>query len=74
MVFHTRFGPRCMAKREAETGETGVDNGIVEQGFAGIGAWILGRNMFGPFEAPGPTTAGKAGGAMNRPITRLSSC
>ncbi len=29
-------------------GEAGVDNGIAEQGFAGIGAWILGRNMFGP--------------------------
>src|SRR5213083_1007933 len=26
-----------------DDGETGVDNGIAEQGFAGIGAWILGR-------------------------------
>jgi dihydrofolate reductase len=29
-------------------GETGVDHQMAEQGFAGIGAWILGRNMFGP--------------------------
>jgi dihydrofolate reductase len=29
-------------------GEAGVDNGFAEQGFEGIGAWILGRNMFGP--------------------------
>jgi dihydrofolate reductase len=35
-------------------GETGVDNGIAEQGFRGIGAWILGRNMFGPVRGPWP--------------------
>jgi dihydrofolate reductase len=31
-----------------DDGETGVDNGMAERGFDGIGAWILGRNMFGP--------------------------
>jgi len=35
-------------------GETGVDNRMAEQGFAGIGAWILGRNMFGPVRGPWP--------------------
>ena len=39
-----------------DDGETGVDNGIAEQGFAGIGAWILGRNMFGPIRGPWPDT------------------
>lgn len=29
-------------------GERGVDNDFVEEGFQNIGAWILGRNMFGP--------------------------
>ncbi len=29
-------------------GETGVDNDIARQGFANVGAWIMGRNMFGP--------------------------
>ncbi len=38
----------------SEGGETGVDNGIAEQAFAGIGAWILGRNMFGPVRGPWP--------------------
>ena len=33
-------------------GETGVDNEMAEQSFAGIGAWILGRNMFGPVRGP----------------------
>jgi dihydrofolate reductase len=33
-------------------GETGVDNKFAEKGFEGIGAWILGRNMFGPIRGP----------------------
>src|SRR4030081_2640755 len=40
-------------------GETGVDNGIAEQGFVGIGAWILGRNMFGPVRGPWPDDSWK---------------
>jgi dihydrofolate reductase len=35
-------------------GEAGVDNGVAEQGFANLGAWILGRNMFGPVRGPWP--------------------
>jgi len=35
-------------------GETGVDNRMAEKGFDGIGAWILGRNMFGPVRGPWP--------------------
>ena len=37
-----------------DDGETGRDNDMAEQGFAGIGAWILGRNMFGPVRGPWP--------------------
>jgi len=33
-------------------GKTGVDNGIAEKSWVGIGAWILGRNMFGPVRGP----------------------
>ncbi len=35
-------------------GETGVDDGVAESGLMGIGAWILGRNMFGPVRGPWP--------------------
>ena len=35
-------------------GETGIDNDVAGQGFAGVGAWILGRNMFGPIRGPWP--------------------
>jgi dihydrofolate reductase len=37
-----------------DNGETGIDNRMAEQGFAGIGAWIVGRNMFGPVRGPWP--------------------
>jgi dihydrofolate reductase len=37
-----------------EGGETGVDNRMAEQGFHNIGAWVLGRNMFGPVRGPWP--------------------
>jgi dihydrofolate reductase len=35
-------------------GETGIDNDIAERGFDKVGAWILGRNMFGPVRGPWP--------------------
>jgi dihydrofolate reductase len=42
-----------------DDGELGVDNDMAEQGFAGIGAWILGRNMFGPVRGPWPDESWK---------------
>ncbi|MGQ4877243.1 dihydrofolate reductase family protein [Billgrantia sp. LNSP4103-1] len=35
-------------------GETGVDDDFVARGFENVGAWILGRNMFGPVRGPWP--------------------
>ncbi|HET9765146.1 MAG TPA: dihydrofolate reductase family protein [Casimicrobiaceae bacterium] len=49
--FPTRF---WRAMHGQDGGETGVDNAVAEQGFANIGAWILGRNMFGPVRGPWP--------------------
>jgi len=40
-------------------GDTGVDNRMAAQGFVGIGAWILGRNMFGPVRGPWPDDSWK---------------
>jgi len=42
-----------------ETGEMGVDDRIAAQGLDGIGAWILGRNMFGPVRGPWPDESWK---------------
>ena len=40
-------------------GETGVDDAIAQRGFANFGAWILGRNMFGPVRGPWPDDSWK---------------
>lgn len=50
-LFHTRMWSRMHGQGD---GETGVDNAMAEKGFAGVGAWILGRNMFGPIRGPWP--------------------
>jgi dihydrofolate reductase len=33
-------------------GETGVDDRFAARGFENVGAWVLGRNMFGPVRGP----------------------
>jgi dihydrofolate reductase len=49
------FRTRAWRQQHGEPeGETGVDNRMAERGFVGIGAWILGRNMFGPVRGPWP--------------------
>jgi len=40
-------------------GTTGVDDTFAARGFEGIGAWILGRNMFGPVRGPWPDDSWK---------------
>ena len=40
-------------------GERGTDNAFAERGFEGIGAWILGRNMFGPVRGTWPDESWK---------------
>ena len=50
--FHTRLW-RGMHEG-MDGGETGVDHRMAAQGFDHIGAWILGRNMFGPVRGPWP--------------------
>ena len=35
-------------------GTTGIDDDFAARGFENVGAWILGRNMFGPVRGPWP--------------------
>ena len=54
-LFEWFFKTRAWRRMHGyDDGETGVDNRLAEQGFSGIGAWILGRNMFGPVRGPWP--------------------
>jgi dihydrofolate reductase len=40
----------------ADGGATGIDDEFAARGFRDIGAWLLGRNMFGPIRGPWPDT------------------
>jgi len=51
-VFATRTGQRIIGGGEG--GEAGVDDDFVARGFTGIGATIMGRNMFGPVRGAWP--------------------
>jgi len=48
-------------------GTTGPDDDFATRGFANIGAWILGRNMFGPVRGPWPDEAWKGWWGDNPP-------
>ncbi len=54
--LHQWFIPTNTFQRSHGAGEgtTGVDDDIAARGFKNIGAWILGRNMFGPIRGPWP--------------------
>jgi dihydrofolate reductase len=56
MALHQwAFGTRTLRRLFAqEGGGTGVDDGFAARGFENLGAWILGRNMFGPVRGPWP--------------------
>jgi dihydrofolate reductase len=48
-------------------GETGPDDDFAARGFRNIGAWILGRNMFGPIRGPWPDDEWKGWWGPNPP-------
>jgi dihydrofolate reductase len=50
-----------------EGGSTGVDDEFAARGFQGIGAWILGRNMFGPIRGPWPDESWRGWWGENPP-------
>jgi dihydrofolate reductase len=51
----------------AGDGTTGVDDDFAARGFRNIGAWILGRNMFGPIRGPWPDSNWKGWWGDNPP-------
>ena len=50
-----------------EGGETGLDDDLAARGSENIGAWILGRNMFGPVRGPWPDMNWKGWWGNNPP-------
>lgn len=66
---------RAMSRKESafqamsgkESGETGIDDDFARRGFENVGAWILGRNMFGPVRGPWPDESWKGWWGDNPP-------
>ena len=63
-AFATRTFRRMFG---ADGGSTGIDDEFAAGGFANIGAWILGRNMFGPVRGPWPDDSWKGWWGDNPP-------
>lgn len=51
-VFPTRTFQETVLGKQG--GSSGVDDDFAARGFENLGAWILGRNMFGPVRGPWP--------------------
>jgi dihydrofolate reductase len=47
-VFPTRTFQQRVLGHPDDAGEAGIDDDFAARGFENVGAWILGRNMFGP--------------------------
>ena len=50
-----------------EVGRGGVDDDFAARGFENLGAWIMGRNMFGPVRGPWPDDSWKGWWGENPP-------
>jgi len=58
-TFRTMFGQ--------EGGSTGIDEGYAARSMQGMGAWIMGRHMFGPQRGPWPDDGWKGWWGPNPP-------
>lgn len=63
-LFSTRTFQKMFGK---EVGETGVDDEFAARSFENVGAWVMGRNMFGPIRGPWPDEDWKGWWGTNPP-------
>lgn len=62
------IGTRCWRQMHGqEDGEDGIDGDFAARGFKDVGAWILGRNMFGPVRGAWPDDRWKGWWGDNPP-------
>lgn len=59
-TFQAMHGPGA-------AGTTGIDDDFAAASFVNVGAWIMGRNMFGPVRGPWPDEAWKGWWGPNPP-------
>jgi dihydrofolate reductase len=59
-MFSWFFRTEVFKKMQGQdSGSRSVDNDMARQSFENVGAWILGRNMFGPVRGPWPDDSWK---------------
>jgi dihydrofolate reductase len=63
-AFRTRTFKKMFGQ---EGGETDVDDEFAARSFENLGAWIMGRNMFGPIRGPWPDESWKGWWGGNPP-------
>jgi dihydrofolate reductase len=63
-LVHTRTFKRVHG---GEGGDIGIDEDFAARGMTAIGAWILGRNMFGPIRGPWPDESWRGWWGANPP-------
>jgi dihydrofolate reductase len=56
-IFETRSGRQMFG---GAGGSTGTDDAFFIESFAGIGSWVMGRNMFGPIRGTWDTPEGQS--------------
>jgi dihydrofolate reductase len=64
-AFTTRTFQRMFGNEQA--GATGIDEDFAARSFANVGAWIMGRNMFGPVRGAWPDESWKGWWGPNPP-------
>ena len=76
MALHEWVFPARTFRQEVlgeDGGETGPDDAFAARGLENIGAWILGRNMFGPVRGAWPDESWKGWWGKNPPY-RTDDC
>ena len=67
-VHEWAFATRTFRRMHgSDDGRTGIDDDFAARGFNNVGAWILGRNMFGPIRGPWPDDTWKGWWGDNPP-------
>jgi dihydrofolate reductase len=58
---------RTRTFKNSKDGETGIDDDFAARGKGDLGAWIMGRNMFGPVRGPWPDESWRGWWGKNPP-------
>ena len=66
-AFATRTFQKMFGGEGDDGGNPGIDDDFAAAGFSNIGAWIVGRNMFGPVRGPWADNAWKGWWGENPP-------